>query len=108
MQGTKREHEIPGAMVCLILLFLLWKAHVVLSIFFQLRQAEPCFARHLPSFSFRTYPSSKPDQKQSCSEVCTGYYRRGDVTMKAQIRHVCHHAITMLEKVLYQLQVFPG
>src|SRR5207302_5042343 len=38
MQCTKREHEIPRAMLCLILLFLLWKTHVVLSIFFQLWQ----------------------------------------------------------------------
>src|SRR5713226_8842365 len=33
MQCTQREHEIPRAMLCLILLFLLWKTHVVLSIF---------------------------------------------------------------------------
>ena len=58
MQCTKREHEIPRAMLCLILLFLLWKTHVVLSIFFQLWQAGPCLARHLLAHPVRGIPSS--------------------------------------------------
>src|SRR5215469_10404256 len=47
VQYTKRKHEIPRALLGLILLFLLWKTHIVLSIFFQLWQAGPCLARHL-------------------------------------------------------------
>src|SRR2546429_337668 len=56
MQRTQREHEIPGAMLCLILLFLLWKTHVVLSIFFQLWQAGPCLARHQLAHPVRGIP----------------------------------------------------
>src|SRR5690348_5257023 len=47
MQCIQRQHEIPGAMWRLILLFSLWKTHVGLSIFCQHWQAGPYLARPL-------------------------------------------------------------
>src|SRR5437763_13527186 len=44
MQRIQRQHENPRAIWCLVLLSLLWKTHVVLSIFCQLWQAEPCLS----------------------------------------------------------------
>src|SRR5712691_1237316 len=58
MQCIQRQHEIPGAMWRLILLFSLWKTHVVLSIFCQHWQAGPYLARPLLAHAVQGIPSS--------------------------------------------------